>query len=179
MQTKTNMAKVAKTQLKAKKQSVISLDNRKKLVRAYYQLYRVFVLKNLLSGMTLGAASHNAMQLVRAKLSTMDAANPVTKYLLRINARHSKRVAKRIMTGRFRNARATAKPETRAKITVLMPKWLQFSLNTFTTMSALYKPKTTTKPQEKVAQKPNMQQNQNMMLLIKLRQMNNAHQHAA
>ena len=179
MQAKTNMAKVAKTQGKAKKQHIISLDNRKKLVRAYYQLYRVFVLKNLLSGMTLGAASHNAMQLVRAKLSTMDKANPVTKYLLRINARHSKRVAKRIMTGKFRNARATAKPETRAKMTAMMPKWLQFSMNTFATMSALYKPKTVVKAQEKVAPKPNMQQNQNMMLLIKMQQISTARQHAA
>ena len=94
--------------------------------------------------MTLGTASHNAMQMVRAKLSTMDKANPVTKYLLRINARHAKRVAKRVMTGKYRNARATAKPETRAKINTLMPKWLAFSLTTFASMSALYKPKMAT-----------------------------------
>jgi glutamine synthetase adenylyltransferase len=135
------MAKAVKTQ-RGKKKSPVSNEHRKKIVRAYYQLYRVFVLKNLLSGMTLGAASHNAMQLVRAKISTMDKNNPVTKYLMRINARHAKRVAKRAMTSKYRNARATTKPETRARITKLMPKWMAFSLNTFATMSALYKPKT-------------------------------------
>ena len=170
-----NMATIAKTQSGKKKKSVITLEHRKHIVRAYYQLYRVFVLKNLLSGMTLGAASHNAMQLVRAKLSTMDKNNPVTKYLLRINARHSKRVAKRVMTGKYSNAHATATPETRAKINALMPKWIAFSLNTFTTMSALYKPKE--KMQQQVAAKHNAQQK--LMLLIKMKQINDVRQHAA
>ena len=170
MQPKINMATVAKTQRGTKnKKSVISLENRKKIVRAYYQLYRVFLLKNLLSGMTLGAASHNAMQLVRAKLSTMDKNNPVTKYLLRINARHSKRVAKRIMTGKYSNAHATAKQETRAKIAKLMPQWLAFSLNTFATMSAMYKPKTVAvqKPTNTVA-KPATVQHPSILLQIQI-----------
>lgn len=172
MQTKTNMAKIAKTQTKAKKKSVISIEHRKNIVRAYYQLYRAFVIKNLLAGMTLGAASHNAMQLVRAKLSTMDKNNPVTKYLVRIHTRHARRVAKRIMTGKYRNARATAKPETWAKIVANMPKWIMAGLNTFAAMSALYKPK-----QQTVA--PKQAAKPNIMLLIQMKQLNNARQHAA
>ncbi|MBR2286097.1 MAG: hypothetical protein IJ866_01405 [Alphaproteobacteria bacterium] len=171
--SQNNMANIAKTQTqkttKSKKQPVISRENRKKIARAYYQLYRVFLLKNLLAGMTLGAASHNAMQLVRAKIATMDKANPVTKYLLRINARHSKRVAKRIMTNKYRDARATATPETRAKIAKLMPKWLAFSLNTFNTMSALYKPKTIAKPAPtKTVAKPAPQVQRPTLLQIKI-----------
>ena len=138
---KHNMAKVAKTQRKKKKKSIISLDNRKKIVRAYYTLYRAFLVKNLLSGMTLGAASHNALQLVRAKIATMDKTNPVTKYLLRINKRHTRRMAKRIMTSKYRDARAVAKPDVRAKLTQKIPQWVKSALNTFSTVSALYKQK--------------------------------------
>ena len=167
-----NMATVAKTHQSGKKQHVISLENRKQIARAYYQLYRVFLLKNLLSGMTLGVASYNAMQMVRAKIATMDKNNPVTKYLLRINARHSKRVAKRIMTGKYRDARATATPETRTKINKLMPQWLAFSLNTFATMSARYKLKSQTAT--KTAQKPNQ-----VLLQIKLKQMQLQNQRSA
>ena len=179
MQTKmqNNMATVAKTQRGNKKnKSGIAIEHRKKIVRAYYQLYRVFVLKNLLSGMTLGAASHNAMLLVRSKISSMDKNNPVTKYLLRINARHAKRVAKRIMTGKYSNAHATATPETRAKITKQMPKWLAFSLNTFSNMSALYKPKTVAKQAPtNTAPKPANMQHPAMLLQIQIAE----RQHAA
>ena len=170
MQAKSqnNMATSAKTQSKKKKQSIIPLADRKKIAQAYYQFYHVFLLKNLLAGMTLGAASHNAMQMVRSKIASMDKNNPVTKYLSHINARHSKRVAKRIMTGKYRDARAIASPETREKLNTILPKLIQSAMNTFNTMSARYKAKADQKPAQ-----------QQMVLQIKLKKLQNYRSNAA
>ena len=170
MQAKSqnNMATSAKTQTKKKKQSVIPLADRKKIAQAYYQFYHAFLLKNLLSGMTLGAASHNAMQMVRAKIATLDKDSPVAKYLLHINARHAKRVAKRIMTGKYRDARAIASPETRAKLNTILPKLIQSATNTFNTMSARYKAKANQKPAP-----------QQVVLQVKLKKLQNYRSNAA
>lgn len=158
------MATNAKTQTNGKKKSVVSLAHRQNIVHAYYQFYRAFLLKNLLSGMTLGAASHNAMQLVRAKIATMDKNNPVTKYLVRINARHAKRIAKRIMTNKYRDARATTTPETRARLNKLIPTWTRSALLVFGTMTTTYKPKTIAK---QVTPKPGL------LLQVKLHRLQN------
>lgn len=181
MQTKTNnMATVAKTQTKKKKKSIVSKENRKKIIVAYYQLYRAFLLKNLMSGMTLGAASHNALQLLQSKISTMDKANPVTKLLMRVHKHHSKRVAKRVMTSKYRDARAIVKPEQRAKLTATVMNLIRTSLGVFNSMSAQYKPKQKVKvaAKQQVAPKP-VQQKQNMVLLIQVKQMNDMRQRAA
>lgn len=156
MQAKSqnNMATSAKTQTKKKKQSVIPLADRKKIAQAYYQFYHAFLLKNLLDGMTLGAASHNAMQMVRAKIATLDKDSPVAKYLLHINARHAKRVAKRIMTGKYRDAPAIASPETRAKVNAFITKNFAEANKTLNTMAAQYKPKTPAKAPQ--VQKPQL-----------------------
>ena len=142
VQNQKNMAQNAKTQNKAKPQPIISRPDCKKIVLAYYQLYRAFLLKNLLAGMTLGAASHNAMQLIRAKIKTMNNKNPVTMYLTRINARHTRRVTKRIMTSPHRDARATATPNDRARLLAIIATNINKSLNTFNMMTAQYKNKT-------------------------------------
>ena len=185
MQAQTNnMAKVAKTQNKNKKQSLISKEDRRKLSRAYYQMYKAFLLNNLLLGMTLGAASHNAIQLVRTKLSTMDRNNPVTEYLLRIHSHHSRHVAKKVMTSKYRDFHATATPETRAKINTRMPMWTKFSLDIFNNMSEKYKPRVSAKqkPLQTVA-KPTpvaeksvvaAKQPQVVLLQIKLKQQQHA-----
>ena len=196
MQTQANnMATVAKTQSKTKKKPIISKENRREIARAYYQLYRAFLLKNLLAGMTLGAASHNALQLMRAKIASMDNNNPVTIYLKHIHARHSRRVAKRIMTSKYRDAHATTNAGTRARLTAMIPKWTQTALDTLNKMSAQYQQKTiakaapvkTVEKPANVVEKPNADKkatpvNQPITLLqIKLQQMNlqNRYQYAA
>ena len=181
-----NMATVAKTQNQTKKQPIISKENRKKIARAYYQLYRAFLLRNLLSGMTLGAASHNAVQLVRAKIATMDKNNPATKYLLRLNSRHSKRIAKRVMTSKYRDAVPNIKPEERAKLAAFVSKKFNDAMAVFNTMSAQYKtkkqmvvrPKIVAKKPVPVVKKqnatarPNLAQ-QKLLLVIKMKQLQN------
>ena len=141
-----NMATVAKTQGKKKKKTIISRENRKKIIIAYYQMFSAFVLQNLMSGITLGAALHKSLQLIRAKLATMDKANPVTKMLLRLNKRHSKRIAKFVMTSKYRNATAKIKPEQRAKISAKIATMFKSANAVFNAMSAQYKPKQNTKP---------------------------------
>lgn len=195
MQTKTNnMAKVAKTQNQTKKQPIISKENRKKIARAYYQLYRAFLLRNLLSGMTLGAASHNAVQMVRAKIATMDRNSPVTRYLLRLNSRHSKRIAKRVMTSKYRDTHAFATSVQRAQYSALVSKLVNSAMSTLNTMSAQYQPKSITKPVAvKTATKPApvvskvkptvkpVQPQQILLLQIQMKQMQaqNHRQHVA
>lgn len=161
MQTQTNnMAKVAKTQQK-KKKSIISDADRKKAFVAYRQLYSAFLLQNLMVGATLGAASHKAIQLVRAKIATIDKGNPIRKMLLRMNKRHAKRIAKRVMTSKYRDARAVVKPEQRAKLIALISKLVKSANTTLNALAAQYKPK------------------QNILLQIKIKQMNNMRQRAA
>lgn len=153
-QMNNNMATSAKTQNKKKKKSIISLSDRKKLVIAHYQMYRAFLLKNLMSGMTLGEASYKALQLVRAKLATMDKNNHVTKFLIRINKRRSKRIAKRIIPTKNRDARIIMILGQREKAVKEFPKLVTNALNTINTISARYKPKakTITKPMQKPQQ---------------------------
>ena len=141
------MAQVAKTQ-KPKKKHIIPKSDRKKLAIAYYQLYRAMFLKGLLSRMTIGAASYNAFQFISAKLSTMDKSNPVTKFLIRVNERRSKRIAKRIMTSSNRNANVSFTSENSQKLESKIPQWINKTLATFNTLSAKYKPmaKRVTKP---------------------------------
>ena len=178
-----NMANVAKTQNKTKKQSVISKQNRKKIINTYYQLYRAFLLKNLMSGMTLGAASHNAIQMVRAKLSTMDKTNPVTEMLLRVNARHARRVTKRVMTSKYRDARAIMNADQRTKLTAVVAQLIKHSLGTINMMLNQYKPKhqenTKIAPAKtRVVAKPTQPQ-LNIMLVARIKQMNDMRQRAA
>ena len=157
MQTKTNnMAKVAKNQ--TKKKNTAAKSKRQTVAWAYYQIYRAFLLRNLLSGMTLGAASHNALQLVRAKISTMDKNNSVVKMLLRINARHSKRAAKHIMTSKYRNARMIVKPGQHERVMAAALRVVNSAMAKLNAMMAMYKPKPTpvaTKVQP-VTMPPNM-----------------------
>ena len=147
---KNNMAQVAKTQ-KTKKKHIISKEDCKKLAIAHYQLYRAMFLKGLLSGMSIGAASRNAFQFIKAKLSTMDKNNPVTKFLIRVNKRLSKRISKRVMTSRNRDDRVAFTPQEQKKILVKIPQWTTKSLTVFNTLSAKYKPK------QKIVAKPAQQ----------------------
>ena len=143
MQTKAaNMAQVAKTQSQNKITNIISKATRRKLVLAHHQLYRAFFLKGLLSGMTIGGASYNAFRIIKAKLSTMDQNNPVTKFLIRLTARKSKRLSKRIMPSRQRDAQIALIPEQREKLTKKIPNWINKSLTIINTISAQYKQNT-------------------------------------
>ena len=195
MQTKTNnMATVAKTQGKKKKKSIISKQTKNVILRAYISLYNAFLLRNLLSGMTLGAASHNAVQMVRAKIATMDRNSPVTRYLLRLNSRHSKRIAKRVMTSKYRDTHAFATSVQRAQYSALVSKLVNSAMSTLNTMSAQYQPKSITKPVAvKTATKPApvvskvkptvkpVQPQQILLLQIQMKQMQaqNHRQHVA
>ena len=134
-----NMAKVAKTQTKKKNNAAKS--KRRAVARAYYQIYRAFLLRNLVSGMTLGAASHNALMLVRAKIATMDKNNPVVKMLVRINTRHSKRAAKHIMTSKYRDAHMIIKPGQREKVMASVSRVINSANAKLNAMLAMYKPK--------------------------------------
>ena len=115
-----------------------------------------------MSGMTLGASAHKAMQMVRAKLSTMDKNNPVTRVLLRIHAEHSKRMAKRIMTSKHRDARAVVRPDQIAKINMTISKLTNSALSVFKSMSAQYAPK------QNVTENTDQRQ---LFLLIKMKQL--------
>ncbi|MBO4626252.1 MAG: hypothetical protein J5679_03215 [Alphaproteobacteria bacterium] len=133
-----NMAQVAKTQKPKKKKHIISRSDRKRLAVAHFQMYRAMFLKGILSGMTIGAASHNAFQFINAKLSTMDRNNPVTKFLLRINKHRSKRIAKRVMTSRNRDAQVAFMPEQQQKIQAKIPQWTSKALFVFNTLLQRY-----------------------------------------
>ena len=149
MQNKTNnMAQVAKTQ-QNKSKHTLPKSVRKKLALAHFQMYRAIFLKGLLSGMTIGAASHNASQFIKAKLSTMDANNPVTKFLIRIHKHRARRIAKRIMTSKNRDAVVAFMPENRAKFEAKIPQWINKAITVFNTLSTKYKPNT--KPVTKAA----------------------------
>ena len=147
-----NMATVAKTQTKKKKKSPIARENRNKILRAYVALYNVFLLRNLMAGKTLGAASHAALQLLTAKIATMDKKNPVTKLLKRIHKYHSKKITKLIMTNKHRDTHATVRPEQRAKLNAFIAKKFADANKTLNAMTAQYKPKVAAKAN--VAQKP-------------------------
>lgn len=175
------MAKAAKTQTKKKKKSPIARENQNKILRAYIALYNVFLLQNLMAGKTLGAASHASLQMLTAKIATMDKANPVTKLLKRIHRFHSKNITKLIMTSKHRDARATITPEQRAKLSTLVSKKFADATKTLNAMTAQYKPKTTArapvtkKPQlvaatVRVENKQNQAQKQKMVLQLWLRQ---------
>ena len=154
MQAKTNnMATVAKTQ-KKKKKSPITRENRNKILRAYIALYNVFLLQNLMTGKTLGAASYVALQLLTAKIATMDRVNPVTKLLRRIHKYHSKKITKLIMTSKHRDARATVRLEQRAKLNSFITKKFAEANKTLNAMTAQYKPKTVAKAPQ--AQRPQL-----------------------
>ena len=137
----STMAQVAKTQ--PKKKNAISRADRKKLVIAHYQMYRAMFYKCLISGLSIGASSHSAFRYVEAKLSTMDRNNPVTKFLLRLNKHRSKRIAKRIMPSRNRDARIGFMPYQQKNMELSIPKWINKSLNVFNTLAERYKQNTT------------------------------------
>ena len=173
MQDKTNnMAQVAKTQ-KPRKKTIIPLQHRKYLLRAYYRLYDAFGLQNLAKGMTWGASAHTATQMVRAKLATMDKDNPVTKFLLRVHARHSKRMAKRAMTSPARNTRFPAPQEVIDKVNNAITTAINQSLSRIGKLSAIYakhNQNTAVKPAQKAPVIP---------LKIKLQLLQKERQHAA
>jgi len=164
---KNNMAQVAKTQ-KTKKKHIISKEDCKKLAIAHYQLYRAMFLKGLLSGMSIGAASHNAFQFIKAKLSTMDKNNPVTKFLIRVNKHLSKRITKRVMTSRNRDDHVVFIPQEQKKILVKIPQWTTKSLTVFNTLSAKYKPKQkiVAKPAQQTKDLPTVKEYKNKLLGI-------------
>ena len=189
-----NMAKVAKTQKnKKKKKSPISKENQNKILRAYIMLYNAFSQKNLLSGMTLGAASYNALQLLQAKISAMDKKNPVTKLLRHIHKYHTKVISKHIMTSPFRDMPAKISPEHREKIAKRIPELFKTGNSLLNAMSAFYKPKAKpiSKAQQfiiaefKVASKPvpkkeNVQQKRiNPVLLLQIKMQEARRQRAA
>lgn len=132
---------IATAQNNIKKRKAKSTTKRRTLARAYYQMYRAFLLRNLLSGMTLGAASHSAIQLMRAKISTMDKNNPIVKKLIRISARHAKLAAKHIMTSKHRDARVIAKPDQRAKMMATISNMINSGTKIIGAMVAQHKPK--------------------------------------
>ena len=172
MQKKINMAQVAKTQkTKKKKQHIISAENRKKLIIAHHQLYRAMFLRGLMSGMTIGAASFNALQFVRTKISTMDKANPVTKFLLRVNKRATKHISKRVMLNKNRDIKLVFTPEQRKKVEAIIPQWMKKAFNVFGKIASQYKPKqkvaAKTAPTKQPIQKPSVAtQKQNVMGVI-------------
>ena len=149
-----NVAKAIKTQTKKKKKSPIARENRNKILRAYIALYNVFLLQNLMSGKTLGAASHGALQLLNAKIATMDKSNPVTRLLKRIHRYHSKKITKLIMTSKHRDAHATIRPEQRKKLIAMVSKKFADANKTLNAMTAQYKPKTVAKAVQ--AKKPQL-----------------------
>ena len=176
--TANNMATVAKTH-KQKKKSVIAKKHKDKILRAYISLYNAFLLKNLMSGKTLGAASYSALQMVKSKIATMDKRNPVTKLLRRINASFSKAISKRIMTNKHRDSVANIKPEKREKLNAHVSKLFNDANAVLKDMSAQYKPKPKPKDiakkqqfvlaQVKVADKqPQTQQSTKQMLLLQI-----------
>ena len=181
MQEKANnMATGAKTQNKKKKKSIISKENKNKILHAYIALYGVFLLKNLMSGMTLGAASYVALKLLDAKIATMDRQNPVTKLLKRIHKYHTKVVSKHIMTSPYRDMVLNVRPYD-------ISKKFNDATKVLNTMLAQYKPKETMVVEPKiVAMKPTptktpvtaqpntttqTPQTQQIILQIKLKQM--------
>ncbi len=185
VQNQNNMARVAKTQGKKKKKTIISKENKNKILRAYISLYNAFLLKNLMSGKTLGAASYSALQLLKAKIATMDKRNPVTKLLLRIHKYHTKVVTKRVMTSKYRDLPMVVRPEERGKLAAFISKKFNEATATLNSMTKQYQPKqkAVLRPkfvnaQQKVAAKP-AQQKQNVMLLIQVKQMNDMRQRAA
>jgi hypothetical protein len=190
MQTQqNNMATGAKTQAKKKKKSPIVRENQNKILRAYIALYNAFLLQNLMAGKTLGASSHAALQLLNAKIATMDRANPVTKLLRRIHKYHSKKITKIIMTSKHRDAHATVRPEQRAKINAFIVKNFADANKTLNAMVAQYKPKTAVKapmakkPQlvaaaARVENKKSNAQQQKVVLQLWLQQQQRQHQAA-
>lgn len=168
-----NMATGAKTIKQPRKKSIIPLRHRKYILNAYYRLYNAFGLKSLAVGNTLGASSHEAIQLVRAKLATMDQSNPVTKFLLRVHARHSKRVAKRSMTSKYRNERSPAPQEMRTKIIATLAAVVNESLARIGKLSAIY-----AKHNQNMAVKP-AQKAPVMPLKLKLQLLQKQRQHTA
>lgn len=182
-----NMANVAKTQRGKKKKSIISKENRNKILRAYIALYSAFLLKNLMSGMKLGAASYGALQLLNAKIATMDKQNPVTKLLKRMHKYHTKVMSKRIMTSPYRDAVPNIKPESRAKLAAFVSKKFNTANATLNAMSAMYKQKSQMVVKPKIVagkQKSatnSAQNQQKLMLVIRMKQMQlqNHRQHAA
>ena len=175
IQNQNNMAKVAKTQTKKKKKSPIVRENRNKILRAYIALYNAFLLQNLISGKTLGASSHVALQMLNAKIATMDKSNPVTRLLKRIHKYHSKKITKLIMTSKHRDAHATIRPEQRKKLVAMVSKKFADANKTLNAMTAQYKPKTMVKTP--VAKKPQLvaatvhvenKQNQKRQMVLEL-----------
>jgi len=156
MQEKANnMATGAKTQNKKKKKSIISKENITKILHAYIALYDAFLLKNLMSGMTLGAASYGALKLLDAKIATMDRQNPVTKLLKRIHKYHTKVVSKHVMTSPYRDAVPNIKPDERAKLASFVSNKFNDATKVLDTMSNQYKPvKTMVVEPKVVAAKP-------------------------
>lgn len=169
------MAKAAKTQTKKKKKSPITRENRNKILHAYIAFYNAFLLQHLMAGKTLGASSHAALQMLNAKIATMDKSNPVTKLLKRIHRFHSKNITKLIMTNPHRDARATITPEQRARLSALVSKKFADATKTLNAMTAQYKQKTTTKTP--IAKKPQLvaaavrvenKQNQKRQMVLEL-----------
>lgn len=186
MQTKANnMATVAKTRGKKKKKSVISKENRNKILRAYIALYNAFLLKNLMSGQTLGAAAYGALRLLTAKIPTMDKNNPTTKLLKRIHKYHTGVVSKRIMTNPCRDAVPNIRPDERAKLAVFISKKFNEANMVLNAMTARYKPKQKMVVQPKIvsAKQKNTakpaQNRQKLLLVIRMKQMQNMRQHVA
>ncbi|MBO7642560.1 MAG: hypothetical protein J6S74_00270 [Alphaproteobacteria bacterium] len=153
MQTvKNNMAQVAKTQKpKNKRKMIMSPADFTKLKQAHAKLYAALFRRELLAGKTIGAASHNAFEIIKAKIKTMDR-GPVRRMLNFINAVSSRRTKKRIMPSKNRDAVVAFMPEKRREFVAKIPQDISNALGVINTLSAQYKPKQ--KSVAKPAQKP-------------------------
>ncbi|MBP5707914.1 MAG: hypothetical protein J6W79_02880 [Alphaproteobacteria bacterium] len=171
MQTvKNNMAQVAKTQKpKKKRKMIMSPADFKKLKDAHHKLYTALFRRELLAGKTIGAASHNAFELIKAKIKTMDR-GPVRRMLNFINAVSSRRTKKRIMPSKNRDAIVSFMPEKRREFAAKIPQDISNALGVINTLSTQYKPKQktvtkpATQPMTKQNELPTIKQNKRILL---------------
>ena len=147
---KNNMAQVAKTQ-KRKRKIIISKADWEKLKDAHFQLYSALFYRELLSGKTIGAASHNAFEFIKAKLKSMNN-GPIKRFLAVIHFVRSKETKRRIMPSKNRDALVAFIPEQQKKFEAKIPTDISNALNIINTLSSKYKP--VTKSVAKSAQQP-------------------------
>lgn len=164
MQTvKNNMAQVAKTQKpKKKRKMIMSHTDFTKLKQAHETLYTALFRRELLAGKTIGAASQNAFEIIKAKIKTMDR-GPVRRVLNFINVISSRRTKKRIMPSKNRDAMVAFMPEKRQLFALKIPHDISSALGVINTLSAQYKPKqkTVAKQVQKPVTKPMVKSVQN------------------
>lgn len=153
MQTiKNNMAQVAITQKpKKKRKMIMSHADFTKLKQAHETLYTALFRRELLVGKTIGAASQNAFEIIKAKIKTMDR-GPVRRILNFINAVNSRQTKKRILSSKNDKLIVAFVPEKRKEFETSIPTSISNALGVINALSAQYKSKQ--KSVAKLAQKP-------------------------